>query len=123
MGIRNRESDIVRGCLDWLQMHGVFVFRNNQGAIPTKDGRYRKFTGMRGASDLLGIIPQTVTVEGDPMPSTFGNFLAVEVKRDDGRLSADQVAFLATVNRLGGIGVCVRSVAELEKVLKPYLPS
>jgi hypothetical protein len=28
-----RETDTVRACLTWLRLHGVFCWRQNQGAI------------------------------------------------------------------------------------------
>jgi hypothetical protein len=76
---------------------------------------------MKGVSDVLGILPQKVEVVGDPGPITFGKFLAVETKRRGEKPRPDQAEFLATVNRLGGVGVCVHSVDELEAALAPFL--
>ena len=81
MGFRNRESDVLSACLQWLRWKGVFCWRQNQGAIPLGDGGYRKFVGLKGVSDILGILPETVRVVGVERPVMFGNLLAVEVKR------------------------------------------
>src|SRR5262245_41846887 len=121
MGLRNRESDVLSACLQWLHLKGVWCWRQNQGAIPLKNGGFRRFVGMKGVSDILGILPQTVRVEGEVEQVTFGNLLAVETKRPGEQLRADQEDFLRRVNELGGVGLCVKSVHELEEKLKPYL--
>jgi hypothetical protein len=121
MGVKNRESGVLSGCLEWLQLRGVWCWRQNQGAIPLPGGGYRRFTGLRGVADILGILPQTVGVVGEPAPVTFGNLLAVETKRPGEKLRPEQEDFLRRVNELGGIGVCVHSVSELIEKLGPYL--
>ena len=121
MGLRNRESDVLSACLHWLHLKGVWCWRQNQGAIPLKNGGFRRFVGMKGVSDILGILPQTVRVEGEVAQVTFGNLLAVETKRPGEHLRAEQEDFLRRVNELGGVGLCVQSVRELEEKLKPYL--
>lgn len=121
MRLTNRESDVLSSCLRWLTYKGVWCWRQNQGAIPLPGGGFRKFVGLKGVSDILGILPQKVEVVGEPGPVTFGNFLAVETKRQGEKLRPDQAEFLATVNRLGGVGVCVHSVDELEAALAPFL--
>jgi VRR-NUC domain len=121
MGIRDRESDVLTACLQWLHWKGLFCWRQNQGAIPLKGGGYRKFVGLKGVSDILGILPETVTVAGVVGPVTFGTLLAVEVKRPGEKLRSDQAEFLKNVNDRGGIGIVVHSIHELERQLEPFL--
>ena len=121
MRLKNRESDVLSGCLQWLQLKGVWCWRQNQGAIPLKGGGYRRFVGLKGVADILGILPQTVRVVGDHGPVTFGNLLAVETKRRGEKPRPEQEEFLRQVNARGGVGVCVHSVSELQKVLAAYL--
>jgi hypothetical protein len=121
MRLTNKESDVLSACLQWLACKGIWAWRQNQGAIPLKNGGYRKFVGMKGVSDILGVLPQTVPVVGEPEPVTFGNMLAVETKRPGEGLRPDQEEFLREVNARGGVGVCVHSVGELEELLSPYL--
>ena len=121
MRLVDRESDVLSACLQWLRMKGVWCWRQNQGAIPLKTGGYRRFVGLAGVADILGILPQTVRVVGDDGPVTFGNLLAVETKRQGEKPRPEQEEFLRQVNALGGVGVCVHSVSELEEVLAPYL--
>ena len=119
MRVSNRESDVQAACLQYLKFKGIFCWRQNQGAIPLKDGGYRRFVGLKGVADILGILPQRAEVvgEGDVL---FGNLLAVEVKRPGEKLRAEQQEFLARVNDHGGVGACVHSIGELEEWLSRY---
>jgi hypothetical protein len=121
MRLRNREADVLSACLQWLSLKGVWCWRQNQGAIPLPGGGFRRFVGLRGVSDILGILPQTVRVEGESTPVTFGNLLAVETKRVGEKLRPEQEEFLRQVNERGGVGLCVHSVSELAEKLGPYL--
>lgn len=114
------EKDIQRACLDYLAARGILAWRANQIPVPLPGGGFRRFSGLRGVSDILGILPQTVDTVGHGQ-ATFGNLLAVEIKRPGGKLSPDQEWFLSEINRRGGIGICVRSVDELEKSLEPFV--
>src|SRR4051812_36580230 len=121
MAVRNRESDIVRACLDWLSLHRVKAWRaNNTGVFDPVKKVHRSFRGLKGVADILGIVPQTVEL-ADASRVTFGNLLAVEVKRPGEEPRPEQRAFLDEVEHLGGIALCVHSVAELEKQLRPFL--
>ena len=112
------ERNIQRACLDWLKAKGIFAWRQNQAAVPLAGGGFRKFNGLRGVSDILGILPQTVSIDGKP--ETFGNFLAIEVKQPGKKPTIDQEAFLTRVNDLGGVGIVVHSLDELEAELGQY---
>lgn len=100
--MKRNETQLVNACLDLLVMFGVFAWRNNTGATKIGD-RFIRF-GMKGASDILGVLPG-------------GRFLAVECKMPKGKTSEAQDEFLAGVNASGGLGIVVRSVDELaEKI-------
>lgn len=101
-----RESEIVSACLQLLKMRGVLAWRANQVPVPLKKGGFRRFAGLKGVSDILGIL------------SPGGQFLAVEVKRPGGRLRKEQAWFLNAVEKAGGIALCVHSVDELDQDLK-----
>ena len=87
--------------------------------VPLKDGGFRHFSDRKGASDIVGILPQTVSVVGHDSPITFGNFLAVECKTPTGRITKEQAEVLAEIERLGGVAVVARSLDKLEKELAP----
>jgi hypothetical protein len=103
-----READILQACLTWLKLHGVFCWRQNQGAISGEYNgkrRFLRFASMAGISDIVGLLP----------PS--GRLLAVECKRPGRKPTPEQDTFLAIVRQSGGVGVCVHSLAELEQAL------
>jgi hypothetical protein len=72
------------------------------------------------ALNILGILPQTVRL-ADGGEETFGNFLAIEVKKPGEQARADQETFLQDIRDRGGIGLCVHSLRELEEQLRPFL--
>jgi hypothetical protein len=103
-----RESDLVKACLQYLQLKRIFAFRNNTGAAafagPAGRKRFVRFS-TPGAADILGVLPG-------------GKFLAVEVKRTGGKLTAAQAAFLDHVRAAGGLSLVVRSVDDLAAALR-----
>lgn len=78
------------------------LWRNNVGVTPDTHIRYG--LGL-GSADLVGLV------------LTTGQFLAVEIKTPIGRLSPEQKAWLATITRLGGLALVLRSVEEAESLV------
>ncbi len=116
-----KETDIVRACLDWLALHRIKAWRmNNTGIFDPVKKVHRGFHGLRGVSDILGILPQTVRL-ADGSKETFGNFLAIEVKKPGEKPRAEQEAFLQDIREQGGVGLCVHSLREMEEQLRPFL--
>lgn len=98
------ETDLVRACLDYLKLRGVFAWRQNSGGMPaTYKGKKRfvKFHSARGCSDILGILPPN------------GRLLAVECKMPGNKTTELQNAFLKTVEALGGVSIVARSIDDL----------
>lgn len=60
---------------------------------------------IRGVSDCLGILPD-------------GRFLALEVKAPKGYPTKEQKEFVANIIKNGGVAAVVRSVQEVEELLK-----
>ncbi|HEY7424885.1 MAG TPA: VRR-NUC domain-containing protein [Gemmataceae bacterium] len=121
MRLRTKEMDIVRACLDWLALHRIKAWRmNNTGVFDPVKKIHRSFRGLRGVSDILGILPQTARL-ADGSAETFGNFLAIEVKKPGEKPRDDQEAFLRDIREQGGGAVCVHSLGELEEQLRPFL--
>jgi len=71
-----------------------------------KTRRFVKFA-FPGCADILGQL-------------VGGQFLAVEIKRPDTKPTPDQAAFLACVDRYGGLAVVARSVADIERALDDF---
>ena len=106
MSRRTAESAVLRACLDYLQLRGICHWRANQIPAPVNDGKgFRRFWGLRGVSDICGVLPG-------------GRFLACECKSATGKLTPHQRLFLQRVNELGGLGVVVRDVKELAEALE-----
>lgn len=101
------ESQVLRDCLAYLQLMGVFAWRQNTGVAMLKGrgGNLQpvKF-GFSGVSDIIGMLPD-------------GRFLAVECKRVGGVVSDAQRAFLDEVERRGGLAVVVHCVDELDTAI------
>ena len=121
MRLRVRETDLVRACLAWLALYRVKAWRmNNTGVYDPARKVFRSFRGEKGVPDILGILPQTVTLAGGDRV-TFGNFLGVECKRPGQKPRPEQEAFLNDLRERGGIGICVHDLDVLERQLQPFL--
>ncbi len=108
-----RETDLVRACLDYLQLRRIFAWRNNtQGVFDPSRRKWRTFTGLKGVADILGVL------SGKEHPCGHGVFLAVETKLPGRRPTAEQQDFIDRVRAAGGVGLLVRSVQDLEDGLR-----
>jgi hypothetical protein len=123
MRLTAKETDLVHACLSWLALHRVKAWRtNNTGIYDTVRKTHRTFHGLKGVSDILGILEQPARL-ADGRQTCFGLFLAIEVKRPGEKPRAEQEEFLAGIRARGGIGLCVHSLDELDAGLRPYLSS
>jgi VRR-NUC domain len=103
-----RESAVLASVLQALAFYPKVAWyeRMNSGAYTVGEGadkRYIRF-GFPGCPDILGMLKS-------------GTLLAIEVKRDLGRVSDQQEAFLHMVNANGGCGFVCRSVSDLREYL------
>jgi len=101
------EKTIEHEILNYLnRLPGCFAWKVNSGGV--FDGHtYRKANSpfiFKGVSDILGVFN--------------GRFIAFEVKTDVGRPTKEQLAFIAKIQRCGGLGGVVRSVEDVQKVLR-----
>lgn len=95
----------MKGCLNYLKMKGIFVWRQNSGSAKI-GSRFVRFTSITGISDIIGICPD-------------GRFLAVECKRTKGGIVSDaQKEFIANIQQRGGVAIVVNSVTSLAEKLK-----
>ncbi len=103
------EGYVVRAVLEYLQMRGIFAWRNNTTGIYDQAlKRYRPNHGLNGVADILAILPQ-------------GRFLAVECKSERGKLSDAQRMFAVAVNDAGGVYCVVRPnnyISVLDRIIK-----
>lgn len=93
------EHEIQKQILKLLKDIGIFAWRSNCG----RKGKIR--FGLKGSADITGILRD-------------GRRLEIEVKDAKGKLSPEQIEFLETINRLGGLAFVARSVDDVVKALK-----
>jgi len=109
---RHAEGETVKAIVDYLQMRGCLAWRMNTGAFKAEHSgktRFHRF-GVKGMSDVIGIVPSTDGVHVGPI---IGRFLAVEVKSAEGKPTPEQVAFLAAVVKAGGIAFIARNLDDV----------
>lgn len=98
------EGDIQRLIMIELSAAGHFVERIQSGLLYTKDGRPVRI-GFPGRSDLSGA------------RQADGKAFYMEVKTRTGRATAEQLAFIAAMQKRGLIAGVVRSVEDALKLL------
>lgn len=116
------ERELRNAILVLLRAHGIAAWPTGVGAFPASYNGRQRFVrvGTKGMSDIVGIKPSTfIRVSGSPLGESIplGQFLAIEVKHPGGKVSPEQVAFLQTVVRAGGIGFVAHSVDEVKEKL------
>ncbi len=111
MKIKRPERELRNAILQLLRAHGIACWPTGTGAFLASYNGKRRFVrvGSKGMSDIVGILPWN-----DGVHRQFvGRFLAIEVKNPTGKVSAEQIAFLQTVVRTGGIGFVAHSCDEV----------
>jgi penicillin-binding protein-related factor A (putative recombinase) len=103
---KKSEKSIEHEILHYLnRLPGCFAWKVNTTGI--FDGQvYRKAMSpfiLKGVSDVIGVYA--------------GRLIAFEVKTDTGQPSKEQLAFIAKVQKCGGVGGVVRSIQDVRRVL------
>lgn len=103
-----KESDLTGSCLQFLELRGVFAWRNNSGA--RKIGSTFVRWGQPGSPDIIGIMPGT------------GRFIGVETKKPKGKeyagvheLDPEQREFRYQAQQRFAIYIIARSLEELQE--------
>ncbi len=99
------EANILNDCMIALSQEGARVFRNNTGVLKDKTGRPVKFGLCKGGSDIIGICPD-------------GKFLAVEVKRANGKPTEHQMRFIDMIRSMGGRAGIARSAQDAIDIMR-----
>ena len=97
-----KESQIQKECLDYLRLKGFFAWRQNNISI-----RGRSFTGMRGLSDIVCLIPNKAVF--------------IEVKQPSMRQTSEQKEFEKRVKELDHLYLLCHSLDELIDQMEVYL--
>ena len=102
-----READLQRTILDYLELKHIFHYRSNTGAIkftrPDGKGQFVKF-GVRGQADIVCCIK--------------GQFVAIECKAEDGEQTLVQKEWQAGLERAGGFYILARKLEDVTEVLE-----
>lgn len=100
-----KESNLHREIQIEASKRGHRLFRNNVGKLQSREGEWVAFgVGGVGGSDLIGW-------------TRDGVFAAVEVKLPHGRVSPEQLSFIAAVAKAGGRAGVARSVEDAMLIL------
>ena len=108
--LKFKEIDLQKQIVQWLNLQGHYVFRTNAGVmfIKGKNGNRCFRCLFKGCLDIIGMLRDT------------GQFIAIECKLKNGKLSDEQKLFLQKVNELGGIGFVARDLDEVILKLKNF---
>lgn len=107
------ESTVQKACLQILVTYRVTAWRNNTtGVFDPVQKKFRTFTGRKGVSDILGVIPRG---------RNRGRFLAIECKQRGKKPSPDQQTFIADVEAAGGVALVIDDPAQLVTALEALL--
>lgn len=96
------ESDIQKQIIEYLNLKGHYVWRNNTGGTPYIYKGKQRFIhyGKKGSSDILGVAKD-------------GKIIAIEVKRPGNNLTPEQTWFLGEINGRGGYGIFAYSLDDV----------
>jgi hypothetical protein len=104
--IIHSEAEVKRAIIDYLRAKKyLFIPISNQGQWNKKVGCYTKFTGTRGAPDLM-VYDEVCT----------NNWVCIELKGTKGRQTKEQKEFEAALQDKGGEYYIVRSINDLQKL-------
>lgn len=104
---KTTEKDTMKAIINLLHLYRFVVIRNNSGNIfLNSNGKTRAIKlGTPGASDIIACSPT-------------GQFIAIEVKSEKGRLTDKQRDFLRLVEKNNGIAIVARSVEDVYPILR-----
>lgn len=95
-----KESDIQRAILDYLQARGFIAFKYNSTQYGIRDGKSFAFkSGNVGVSDIIACSPS-------------GRFVAIEVKRRSGKPTDAQIDFIGTISKKNGLAAICYSIDD-----------
>ncbi len=107
----SKESALYSPILQLLAMRGILAWRNNStGIFDPQRKVFRSFQGLRGTSDIIGVLPVSPT-------NVAGRALFIEVKGERGKLSDHQSAFLAAATARGALAFVARSLRDVDEAL------
>ncbi len=104
---KKEEQQLINAVLEYLKILRIPAWRMNSGAFKIQN-RFVTF-GTKGMSDIIAILPD-------------GKLLAIECKRQDGKVSGPQKDFLQIVKENNGKVIVARSLEDLTEITDKYAP-
>ena len=102
------EADVLKQCMAWLKLHGIFANRHDAGTFQNNRGQWGTY-GIKNAGDIIGILED-------------GFHFELEIKRGrGGRLSLGQQKRMVDVRNTNGIYLVIHGIAELEYYFKGFI--
>jgi len=100
------EAQILRQIMDYLELHRIFAYRNNTGAMTGVHKGKRWFVrfGKRGAPDIIAI--------------RGGQCYGIEVKRPGNDQSREQREFQVEFERSGAKYILARAVEDVAEGMR-----
>lgn len=98
--------------------HNSSTVRVNNGDVVLRKARPLHAGLCKGSSDLIGWTPITITKS--MVGEKIAVFTAVELKTGKVRVTAEQTAFIAKVNKDGGIATVARKIQDLFDALTKF---
>ncbi len=94
------EADVLKQCMAWLKLHGIFANRHDAGTFQNNRGQWGTY-GIKTAGDIIGMLKN-------------GRHFEIECKRGrGGRLSLGQQKRMADVRNNNGLYFIVHGLDEL----------
>lgn len=99
---KKEEASLIKACITYLRYAGYLAIRNNSGFVfLDSNGKKRAIKmGLAGSTDIIACSPK-------------GQFIAIECKSKNGKLSHRQEQFLNEVRKLGGKAIVIKSIDDL----------
>ena len=88
------EAELQNSIMEWLDLHKVFHWRNNTGALKTEN-RFIKF-GYKGSPDIICVYG--------------GQFIGIECKSPKGKQNENQKEFQKKLEKAGGTYLLVKNI-------------
>ena len=102
------EAEVLKTCLKWLKIAGIFCNRHDAAAGDIAGGGYATY-GILGAGDIIGLLPS-------------GQHFEIECKRGKGgRLSLRQQKRMKDIRKNNGIYYVIHGLPELEHYFKELI--
>lgn len=98
--MKSTEKATQRAILDYLELSGIFHWRNNTGGFKDTSGHFYRF-GAVGSPDIFAVLAPT------------GRIVGIEVKDGKGRVTDSQLAFGRKLQSLGGLYIVARSLDDV----------